>query len=198
MAVSSTLEEDCTCSVSLITWTILIYWGDLLVKFSTRSRKGAFFETKIKLMVYQIKLFQHHSSLNCCYKMRRPPYLFEFLNAVFQTSTQWRCSTREKAPHVWTPRATLPSVSSWEALWDRSALPPCSIIVRAGTIFLFVCGVLPLCRTQQTSIYRALFIGCVAVRSDHLCGVWRFAETVKPRLLQAINTTEVATCISVR
>ncbi|XP_056874227.1 TATA box-binding protein-associated factor, RNA polymerase I, subunit C isoform X2 [Takifugu flavidus] len=38
---------------------------------------------------------------------------------------------------------------------------------------------------------------CVAVRSDHLCGVWRFAETVKPRLLQAINTTEVATCISV-
>lgn len=61
-----------------------------------------------------------------------------------------------------------------------------------------LCGVVPLYRTQPTSIYRALFIGCVAVRSDHLCGVWRFAETVKPRLLQAINTTEVATCISVR
>lgn len=38
---------------------------------------------------------------------------------------------------------------------------------------------------------------CVAVRSDHLCGVWRFSERNEPRLLQVINTREVATCISV-
>ncbi|KAK9532925.1 hypothetical protein VZT92_010285 [Zoarces viviparus] len=38
---------------------------------------------------------------------------------------------------------------------------------------------------------------CVAVRSDRLCGVWRFAETDKPRLLQVVNTREVATCINV-
>ncbi|XP_075935802.1 uncharacterized protein taf1c isoform X2 [Anarhichas minor] len=38
---------------------------------------------------------------------------------------------------------------------------------------------------------------CVAVRSDRLCGVWRFAETDKPRLLQVVNTREVATCVSV-
>ncbi|XP_035523583.1 TATA box-binding protein-associated factor RNA polymerase I subunit C isoform X1 [Morone saxatilis] len=38
---------------------------------------------------------------------------------------------------------------------------------------------------------------CVAVRSDRLCGVWRFSETNEPRLLQVVNTKEVATCISV-
>lgn len=38
---------------------------------------------------------------------------------------------------------------------------------------------------------------CVAVRSDHLCGVWRFSERNKPRLLQVIKTKEVATCINV-
>ncbi|XP_040012919.1 TATA box-binding protein-associated factor RNA polymerase I subunit C isoform X2 [Xiphias gladius] len=38
---------------------------------------------------------------------------------------------------------------------------------------------------------------CVAVRSDHLCGVWRFSERNEPRLLQVVNTREVATCISV-
>ncbi|XP_044029251.1 TATA box-binding protein-associated factor, RNA polymerase I, subunit C isoform X2 [Siniperca chuatsi] len=38
---------------------------------------------------------------------------------------------------------------------------------------------------------------CVGVRSDHLCGVWRFSERNEPHLLQAINTREVATCISV-
>ncbi|KAG7238976.1 hypothetical protein INR49_030308 [Caranx melampygus] len=38
---------------------------------------------------------------------------------------------------------------------------------------------------------------CVAVRSDHLCGVWRFSETDEPRALQVISTKEVATCVSV-
>ncbi|XP_069580109.1 TATA box-binding protein-associated factor, RNA polymerase I, subunit C [Brachyistius frenatus] len=38
---------------------------------------------------------------------------------------------------------------------------------------------------------------CVAVRSDHLCGVWRFGEGKEPRLLQVVDTREVATCISV-
>ncbi|XP_029300113.1 TATA box-binding protein-associated factor RNA polymerase I subunit C isoform X2 [Cottoperca gobio] len=38
---------------------------------------------------------------------------------------------------------------------------------------------------------------CVAVRSDRLCGVWRFSERNKPHLLQVVNTREVATCISV-
>ncbi|XP_019967228.2 TATA box-binding protein-associated factor, RNA polymerase I, subunit C isoform X1 [Paralichthys olivaceus] len=37
---------------------------------------------------------------------------------------------------------------------------------------------------------------CVAVRSDHLCGVWRFGEGNDPRLLQVVNTAEVATCVS--
>lgn len=38
---------------------------------------------------------------------------------------------------------------------------------------------------------------CVAVRSDHLCGVLRFSESNEPRLLQVVNTKEVATCVSV-
>ncbi|XP_033952190.1 TATA box-binding protein-associated factor RNA polymerase I subunit C [Pseudochaenichthys georgianus] len=38
---------------------------------------------------------------------------------------------------------------------------------------------------------------CVAVRSDHLCGVWRFSEGDKPQLMEVVNTKEVATCISV-
>ncbi|RVE65440.1 hypothetical protein OJAV_G00116630 [Oryzias javanicus] len=38
---------------------------------------------------------------------------------------------------------------------------------------------------------------CAAVRSDHLCGVWRFSERNEPRLLQVINTSEVSTCINV-
>ncbi|XP_058472746.1 TATA box-binding protein-associated factor, RNA polymerase I, subunit C [Solea solea] len=38
---------------------------------------------------------------------------------------------------------------------------------------------------------------CVAVRSDYLCGVWRFSGGgEQPRLLQAVNTTEVATCVT--
>lgn len=28
--------------------------------------------------IYQIKLFQRHSGLNCCYKMRKSPHLFSF------------------------------------------------------------------------------------------------------------------------
>ena len=43
-----------------------------------------------------------------------------------------------------------------------------------------------------------MFAGCVAVRSDDLCGVWRFSESNEPRLLQVVNTKEVATCVSVR
>uniref|UniRef100_A0A8C7Z9U3 Wu:fj64h06 n=1 Tax=Oryzias sinensis TaxID=183150 RepID=A0A8C7Z9U3_9TELE len=38
---------------------------------------------------------------------------------------------------------------------------------------------------------------CVGVRSDHLCGVWRFSERSEPRLLQVINTSEVSTCVNV-
>lgn len=43
-----------------------------------------------------------------------------------------------------------------------------------------------------------LSAGCVAVRSDRLCGVWRFGEQDVPRLLQVVNTREVTTCVSVR
>nr|XP_057910883.1 TATA box-binding protein-associated factor RNA polymerase I subunit C isoform X2 [Doryrhamphus excisus] len=39
--------------------------------------------------------------------------------------------------------------------------------------------------------------GCVAVRSDHLCGVWRCSERNEPQLLQVVNTREAATCVSV-
>ncbi|XP_017288396.1 TATA box-binding protein-associated factor RNA polymerase I subunit C [Kryptolebias marmoratus] len=38
---------------------------------------------------------------------------------------------------------------------------------------------------------------CVAVRSDYLCGAWRFSETNEPRLLQVVSTREAATCVSV-
>lgn len=38
---------------------------------------------------------------------------------------------------------------------------------------------------------------CVAVRSDHLCGAWRFGERNEPRLLQVVNTKAAATCVSV-
>ncbi|KAI9519260.1 hypothetical protein NQZ68_030792 [Dissostichus eleginoides] len=38
---------------------------------------------------------------------------------------------------------------------------------------------------------------CVAVRSDHLCGVWRFSEGNKPQLMEVVNTKEIATCVSV-
>uniref|UniRef100_A0A3Q2WYS7 TATA-box binding protein associated factor, RNA polymerase I subunit C n=1 Tax=Haplochromis burtoni TaxID=8153 RepID=A0A3Q2WYS7_HAPBU len=39
---------------------------------------------------------------------------------------------------------------------------------------------------------------CVAVRSDYLCGVWRFSERNEPQALQVVSTSEVATCISAR
>ncbi|KAM6975900.1 uncharacterized protein taf1c [Tautogolabrus adspersus] len=50
---------------------------------------------------------------------------------------------------------------------------------------------------RQISSASLLNQSCVAVRSDYLCGVWRLSETNEPRLLQVINTKEVATCISV-
>ncbi|XP_034402506.1 TATA box-binding protein-associated factor RNA polymerase I subunit C isoform X2 [Cyclopterus lumpus] len=37
---------------------------------------------------------------------------------------------------------------------------------------------------------------CVAVRSDRLCGIWRIGEQSAPRLLQVVDTREVATCVS--
>ncbi|XP_042337135.1 TATA box-binding protein-associated factor RNA polymerase I subunit C-like, partial [Plectropomus leopardus] len=50
---------------------------------------------------------------------------------------------------------------------------------------------------RQISTASLLNDCCVAVRSHHLCGVWRFSERNEPRLLQVVNTREVATCISV-
>ncbi|KAM4532172.1 TATA box-binding protein-associated factor, RNA polymerase I, subunit C [Fundulus diaphanus] len=38
---------------------------------------------------------------------------------------------------------------------------------------------------------------CVAVRSDHLCGVWRFSERKEPSLLQVVSTPAAVTCVSV-
>ncbi|XP_008294182.1 TATA box-binding protein-associated factor RNA polymerase I subunit C [Stegastes partitus] len=38
---------------------------------------------------------------------------------------------------------------------------------------------------------------CVGVRSDYFCGVWKFSERNEPRLLQVVETSEVATCINV-
>ncbi|XP_034047664.1 TATA box-binding protein-associated factor RNA polymerase I subunit C [Thalassophryne amazonica] len=38
---------------------------------------------------------------------------------------------------------------------------------------------------------------CVGVRSDYLCGLWRFHETNEPRLLEVVKTKEVVTCVSV-
>ncbi|CAN9504705.1 unnamed protein product [Ophioblennius macclurei] len=37
----------------------------------------------------------------------------------------------------------------------------------------------------------------VGVRLDHLCGIWRFSEEEEPHLLEAVNTSELGTCISV-
>ncbi|CAK6978006.1 TATA box-binding protein-associated factor RNA polymerase I subunit C [Scomber scombrus] len=52
-------------------------------------------------------------------------------------------------------------------------------------------------RVRQISSASLLDDCCVAVRSDHLCGVWRLNQSSEPRLLQVINTREVATCVSV-
>uniref|UniRef100_A0A4W6D6A4 Wu:fj64h06 n=1 Tax=Lates calcarifer TaxID=8187 RepID=A0A4W6D6A4_LATCA len=52
----------------------------------------------------------------------------------------------------------------------------------------------PVRQISSTSLFNTC---CVAVRSDRLCGVWRFGERDEPRLLQVVNTSEVATCISV-
>ncbi|KAM7393311.1 hypothetical protein PAMA_008117 [Pampus argenteus] len=51
---------------------------------------------------------------------------------------------------------------------------------------------------RQISAASLLNDCCVAVRSDYFCGVWRFSESNEPRLLQVVNTKEVATCINVR
>ncbi|XP_077442251.1 uncharacterized protein taf1c isoform X2 [Vanacampus margaritifer] len=50
---------------------------------------------------------------------------------------------------------------------------------------------------QQISSASLFDICCVSVRSDHLCGFWRLSEREEPRLLQVINTKEVATCVCV-
>ncbi|XP_061654883.1 TATA box-binding protein-associated factor RNA polymerase I subunit C isoform X2 [Phyllopteryx taeniolatus] len=50
---------------------------------------------------------------------------------------------------------------------------------------------------RQISAASLFNICCVSVRSDHLCGVWRFSEREEPRLLQVVDTKEVFTCASV-
>ncbi|XP_061555070.1 uncharacterized protein taf1c isoform X2 [Phycodurus eques] len=50
---------------------------------------------------------------------------------------------------------------------------------------------------RQISSASLFNICCVSVRSDHLCGVWKFSEREEPRLLQVVNTKEVFTCVSV-
>uniref|UniRef100_A0A672G5P0 Wu:fj64h06 n=1 Tax=Salarias fasciatus TaxID=181472 RepID=A0A672G5P0_SALFA len=43
---------------------------------------------------------------------------------------------------------------------------------------------------------RLVVSGLVGARLDHLCGVWSFSEQNEPRLLQAVKTSETATCVS--
>ncbi|XP_051907044.1 TATA box-binding protein-associated factor, RNA polymerase I, subunit C-like [Hippocampus zosterae] len=50
---------------------------------------------------------------------------------------------------------------------------------------------------RQISSASLFNICCVAVRSDRLCGLWRFGDREEPRLLQVVNTKEVATCVTV-
>nr|XP_061800158.1 TATA box-binding protein-associated factor, RNA polymerase I, subunit C-like [Nerophis lumbriciformis] len=50
---------------------------------------------------------------------------------------------------------------------------------------------------RQISSASLFNISCVSLRSDYCCGVWRFSETEEPRLLQVVNTAEVATCVNV-
>ncbi|XP_061657428.1 uncharacterized protein taf1c isoform X2 [Syngnathoides biaculeatus] len=50
---------------------------------------------------------------------------------------------------------------------------------------------------RQISSASLFNICCVSVRSDYLCGVWRFSEREEPRLLQVVHTKEVPTCVSV-
>ncbi|PWA15996.1 hypothetical protein CCH79_00017737 [Gambusia affinis] len=38
---------------------------------------------------------------------------------------------------------------------------------------------------------------CVAVRTDHVCGVWGMADQREPRLLQVVGTRAAASCVSV-
>ncbi|CAL8318142.1 unnamed protein product [Lota lota] len=49
---------------------------------------------------------------------------------------------------------------------------------------------------RQISCSALLTDCCVAVRSDYMCGVWRFNEVDKPKVLQVIKTKQPATCIT--
>uniref|UniRef100_A0A8C5C3C4 Si:ch1073-170h8.3 n=1 Tax=Gadus morhua TaxID=8049 RepID=A0A8C5C3C4_GADMO len=49
---------------------------------------------------------------------------------------------------------------------------------------------------RQISVSALLSDCCVAVRSDYLCGVWRFNEVDKPKVLQVITTKQPVTCIT--
>ncbi|XP_024917721.1 TATA box-binding protein-associated factor RNA polymerase I subunit C isoform X4 [Cynoglossus semilaevis] len=50
---------------------------------------------------------------------------------------------------------------------------------------------------RQISSASLLNTSCVAVRLDHLYGVWQINEGIEPRLMQVIDTQDVATCVSV-
>ncbi|XP_077593392.1 TATA box-binding protein-associated factor, RNA polymerase I, subunit C isoform X2 [Stigmatopora nigra] len=50
---------------------------------------------------------------------------------------------------------------------------------------------------RQISSASLFDICCTAVRSDYYCGVWRFSQMEEPRLLQVLNTAELATCVNV-
>nr|XP_020456839.1 TATA box-binding protein-associated factor RNA polymerase I subunit C isoform X2 [Monopterus albus] len=52
----------------------------------------------------------------------------------------------------------------------------------------------PIRQISSTSLFNE---SCVAVRLDRLCGVWRLSERSEPRLMQVVNTRELATCVSV-
>lgn len=53
----------------------------------------------------------------------------------------------------------------------------------------------PIRQISSTSLFND---SCVAVRLDRLCGVWRLSERSEPRLMQVVNTRELATCVSIR
>lgn len=115
------------------------------------------------------------------------------LNSTLQTSTEWSCNTKRVFSPMSTQAAMTPSGSSWRPPSGRSAPRRTSTNVsgQRPTIHLWFLPVgadtLGLC-----------VAGCVAVRSDYRCGVWRFGEEVEPRLLQVVDADEQFTCVSSR
>lgn len=125
-------------------------------------------------------------------------FLCLVLNSTFQTSTEWSCNTGRIFYRMSTPPAMMPSVSSWGPPSDRSAPRHTLTNVSSEASNERRTALAPSFLPVGADALCLCVAGCVAVRSDYHCGVWRFGEEVEPRLLQVVDTGEQFTCVSSR